>query len=88
MMQAVGVNGSCLEWGSDEIKANEDIVYESLARHPRALEYASEGLQGDASFIVDAVQSNVMVLKYVAPEFLANPEVDARSGYVHQIHRM
>ena len=54
MLEAVKQNGYALDYASDALKDDHEIVLEAVKQDGNALKYASVALQNDHEFILEA----------------------------------
>ena len=83
-MTAVNRSGSALEFASETLKADKEVVMAAVQEKGSvgyALEYASETLKADKEVVMAAVQQNSSyagkkaVQKYASDDLKADPEI-------------
>ena len=74
-MAAVSNDGYALEYASEALKADREVVMAAIENIGYALQYASEELRSDSQFILAAVEKNGYALKYASDVLKADPEV-------------
>jgi len=76
VLVAVKENGSTLQYASDVLKADREIVLEAI-RNSRgdALEWASNELKGDREIVLEAVSKYGSNLQYASDKLKADPEI-------------
>ena len=76
VLVAVKENGLTLQYASDELKADREIVLEAI-RNSRghALEWASNELKGDREVVLEAVNKSGRNLQYASEALKADPEI-------------
>ena len=70
-MAAVQQNGMALQWASETLRNDKDIVMIAVKQNGMALQWAPETLRNDKNIVKAAVQQNGMALQW-APEILKN----------------
>jgi hypothetical protein len=63
-MEAVKQNGWALEYASEELKRDREVVMEAVKQEGTALQYASEELRGDREVVLEAVKQDGWALQY------------------------
>jgi len=85
VLAAVAQNGHALDYASEELKADMEVVLAAIAQNGCALDYASKELKGDKEFVLAAVAQNGCALAYASKELKADKEVVlaavAQNGY-------
>jgi hypothetical protein len=61
-------NGFALQYASEELKADREIVVAAVKRDGLALGYVSEGFKDDIEIVLAAVQQNGLALQYASEE--------------------
>ena len=59
-------NGDALDYASDELKDNKEVVLEAIRQYGDALEYTSERLQDNKEVVLIASKQNGLSLKYAS----------------------
>ena len=67
MLEAVKNNGFVLEWASEELQNDKEIVLEAVKNNGFALEYASKELKKDKEIVLQAVKIQNAII-YVSKE--------------------
>ena len=65
-MLAVTQRGFLLEYASEKLKNNKDVVMAVVKKNGRALKYASEELKNDRDVVMVAVAENSNALNYAS----------------------
>lgn len=68
-------NGLTLQYASDVLKADREIVLEAVKNSGDALEWASDELKADKEIILEAVKKNGCSLQYASDELIADREI-------------
>ena len=59
MLEAVKIDGKALEYASDTLKADREVVLEAVREYGcYALQYADDTLKADRELVLDAVKIN------------------------------
>ena len=74
-MAAVNQNGLALEFASDEMKGNKDVVMAAVGQFGLALQYASVKLKKDGEVVMAAVNNNGLALQYASVKLKKDIEV-------------
>lgn len=74
MLVLVKKDGLALEWATETLKADREVVLTAVSKGAFALEYASDKLKRDRLFVLEAVQSNGYALA-CAPKFQNDREI-------------
>lgn len=79
VIEAVKVQGSLLEFASEELRNDKEIVLTAIQSNPEALEFASDNLKSDRDVVFESV-SNVRldVLLCKRESFIRQRTVDCR----------
>jgi len=75
VLAAVKSRGAALEFASDELQTDQEVVLEAVKADGRALEFASAELQADREVVLEAVKSDGAALPFAAEKLQADPEV-------------
>ena len=76
MLEAVKKDGWALQYASDSIKADREVVLEALKESfGNALEYASDTLKADREVVLEAVRSDGWALENASDSFQEDREV-------------
>ena len=73
VLAAVKENGEALEYASNELKKDKEVVLAAVKKHGWALDYASKELQNDRDVVLAAVKENGYALRHASEE-LKNDE--------------
>ena len=75
-------NGLALEYASDAMQDNKEVVLAAVSNNGLALEYASKFMQNNMAVVMAAVSNNGKAFKYASGEMHMNMDVhDARLGF-------
>ena len=83
-LKAVKQNGWALEFASDELKNDREVVLEAVKEKGSAgfaLEYASEELKNDRKVVLEAIKEYGGALKYASDELKNDPELRKLAGW-------
>ena len=64
-----------LEFASDELRADREVVLAAVSQHGFALQYASDALRDDAEVVLAAVKMDGVALKFASDELRGDREV-------------
>ena len=64
-LEAVKKSGWALQFASDALKEDLEIVLEAVKQNGYALEYADESLKKDKDILIEATKENDYVLKFI-----------------------
>ena len=84
---AVSVDASALEYASDEVRADPEVVFEAVQTCGYALSFASVDLRGDRKIVMAAVQSDPHGLRFASDELRGDVEVCAEAACA-EMHRV
>jgi hypothetical protein len=62
-------NGDALEFASDELQGDREVVLAAVKQNGDALKYASQQLRGDREVVKAAVEENADALTYALGNF-------------------
>jgi len=65
--------GHALQYASDALKADEEVVQRTTGKDVKAFQYASEALKGDRDVVLTAVSEAGMALQYASEELKTDP---------------
>jgi hypothetical protein len=68
-------NGTALQYASEDLKSNKDIVLIAVQSNGLALSFASENLQNDKQVVLPAVQRYGLALEYASDDLKSDKEV-------------
>jgi hypothetical protein len=71
-LEAIEQNPRALEFASDEIKDNLDIVVPAIVKLPHALHFASDRLKNDQGVVLTAIKKSGYSISYASPELQIN----------------
>ena len=74
-MLAVEKNGCALEYASDALRADREVVMAAVSYYGWALEYASEELRKDRDIVMAAAEKDACALMFASLALRADPEV-------------
>jgi predicted RNA-binding protein (virulence factor B family) len=74
-LKAVKQNGDSLQYASEELKNDKEVVLEAVKQYGRSLLYASEELKNDKEFVLEVVKQNGDSLEYASEELKNDKEV-------------
>ena len=74
-MATVHQNGVSLEYASEELRTDREVVLAAVHQNGVALEYASEELRTDREVVLAAVHQNGVALEYASQELRTDREV-------------
>ena len=81
VLQAVQENGGALQWASDELQNNKDIVFEAIKTFPLAVYFASDDLKDDLDIAKaalersDKITSTAKIFGYFSRNIRGNKEL-------------
>jgi hypothetical protein len=75
MLDCVSRLGSSLEYASDRLKNDKEVVMKAILNNPSFIEYASEELQNDMEIMLIAVKDNAENLCYASPSLQNNKKL-------------
>ena len=75
LLAEVKQNGFALEYASQALKNDPQIVAEAVKQTGTALRYASVALQNDPQIVVEAVKQNWRALEYASPALKNDPRI-------------
>ena len=75
-------SGWQLQYASEEIKKDREVVLAAVKKNGYALTYASDELKKDREFILAAVKQDRHALGYASEELQNDPEIRAAAGWV------
>lgn len=76
VLAAVARDGRALEYASDELKNDREIVLAAVKQtHGRALEHASDELRNDRSFMLKAIEMDATCFKYATEDQRSDREL-------------
>jgi len=70
VMIEVMKNGLALQYASDELRKDEDVIYHALKQNIKSLQYVLNEL-----YIMDVVGSDGMLLQYINPKLTSNKNI-------------
>lgn len=70
LMVEVMKNGLALQYASDELRKDEDVIYHALKQNIKSLQYVL-----DEFYIMDVVGNDGMLLQYVNPKLTSNKNI-------------
>ena len=76
-MAAVSQNGLALEYATDEMKNDKDVVLAAVQNYGRALEYASDELKNDKDVVMAAVRNDGAALGFASEEMKVDKDIRA-----------
>merc|ERR1712224_46450 len=68
-------DGCALQFASEEMKKNEQIVLAAVQQNGFALEFASEGMKKNEQIVLAAVQQNGFALQFASEEMKKNKNI-------------
>ncbi|EFC41494.1 predicted protein [Naegleria gruberi] len=75
-MEAVKQNGGAIEFTSDELKRDREIISEAVRKEGNALLLASEEFRKDRELLIEAVKQYGRALQWAPKEFKNDREID------------
>lgn len=72
---AVRQDGLALEFASEALRGNYEIVLAAVAQHPWALKYASDTLRNNSEIVLTAVEQHGLALQYASDELRNNHDI-------------
>ena len=75
IIKAVSHNGNALEYASDELKNDYNIVMKALSNNGNALQYASDEIRNDRNIVMFAIENSSFALEYASDELQNDREV-------------
>jgi len=75
VLEAISVNAMDLQYASQDLQADKDIVFAATKRHPHALQHASPLLLANHEFGLELVKSNGLFLQALAENLRADSAV-------------
>ena len=75
MLQRVARAGLALEYATEELRGDREVVMTAVASNGWALEYATEDLRGDREVVMTAVASNGWGVNHASEELRGDREV-------------
>tara|TARA_B110000263_G_C15267318_1_gene491752 strand:+ start:409 stop:1206 length:798 start_codon:yes stop_codon:yes gene_type:complete len=82
MLKAVKIDGEALQYASDTLKADREVVLEAVKNYGTAIRYASDSLKTDRELVLEAVKNDDSMLKYATEELQNDPELIKFAGSV------
>lgn len=79
-MVAVQNDGTALQFASDELRNDKDIVLNAVKQNGSSLKLASERLQNDKDIVMTAVQQNRYALMYASKELQEDYDIQKAAG--------
>ena len=74
-MCAVKQDGCALEYASDELKGDKEVVIEAVRRNGEVLRFAAEHLKADKEVVIEAVKRSRRALRFASDELKSDGEV-------------
>ena len=75
MMELVKINAYALQYASDELKDDKEIVLASIKNDPSTIGAASERLQNDKELIIEAVKIDGLIIFGLSDELRKDKEI-------------
>ena len=69
------IEGSILEYASDDLKNDNEIVQKAVVNNPHNLEHASEDLRNDKEIVLAAVRKDGKVLEFASEDLQNDKEI-------------
>ena len=64
-----------MEYASEELRNDKEVVLEAVKKYGDALQFASEELRNDKEVVLEAVKENGNAIKYASPELQEDEDV-------------
>ena len=74
-MKAVSQHGSALQFATEELRGDHEIVMQAVSEDGFALDFATQELKGDREIVMQAVSQHGLALDYAARELKGDEEV-------------
>ena len=87
-MKAVSQSGYALQWASEELRGDREVVMKAVSNTGHALRWAIEELRGDREVVMEAVSQDGYALRHATEELRGDREVvmKAVSEEGHALH--
>ena len=67
--------GTALQWASENLKGDREIVWNAVSKDVRALQWASEDLKGDREIVLNAVSQHGLALQWASEDLKGDREI-------------
>ena len=71
----VARNGLTLEFASEELRNDKEIVLKAVQNRGSALQYASDELKNDREIVLEAIKFDKEAIQYASEEMKNDPEI-------------